>query len=406
MARTALQGIIVLDLGTGVAVPDGTRLLAELGAKVIKIESSKNLDFVRTIAAEKNSSAGFNETNRNKLSIGVDLQTEKGKELLKKLIKMADVFAENQRGGVAKSLGFDYESVRKIKPDIVYISSQGFGGGGPHSDYPAYGPMLSAGSGMLSIWKHPEDPYPVGSNSPLPDHMASKQCAIAIMAALDYKRRTGKGQHIDMAQTEVAASLIGESYLDYTINKRMPQPKGNRCSYAAPHGAYPCTGIDNWVAISIYTDEEWHSFVKAIGNPNWAGDSKFMTLLGRLKNVDELDKLIAEWTTPRDAWEVQETLQKAGVPAGVVQRAPDTMKDPQILHDKALVELDHPIVGKRLYPNVALKLSGTPALASKPAPLLGQHTDEICRELLHMSDEDIKNLIKEGVLEKPDAKQK
>ncbi len=406
MARTALQGILVIDLGTGVAVPDGTRLLAELGAKVIKIESSKNLDFVRTIAAEKNSSAGFNETNRNKLSIGVDLQTEKGKELLKKLIKLADVFAENQRGGVAKSLGFDYESVRKIKPDIVYISSQGFGGGGPHSDYPAYGPMLSAGSGMLSIWKHPEDPYPVGSNSPLPDHMASKQCAIALMAALDYKRRTGKGQYIDMAQTEVAASLIGESYLDYTINKRMPQPKGNRCSYAAPHGAYPCTGIDNWVAISIYTDEEWLNFVKAIGNPKWAGDSKFTTLLGRLKNVDELDKLIAEWTTPRDAWEVQETLQKAGVPAGVVQRAPDTMKDPQILHDKALVELDHPIVGKRLYPNVALKLSGTPALASKPAPLLGQHTDEICRELLHMSDEDIKNLIKEGVLEKPDVKQK
>ena len=406
MARTALQGIIVLDLGTGVATPDGTRLLAELGATVIKIESSKNLDFVRTIAAEKNSSAGFNETNRNKLSIGVDLQTEKGKELIKKLVKLADIFAENQRGGVAKSLGLDYESVRKIKPDIVYLSSQGFGGGGPHSDYPAYGPMLSAGSGMLSIWKHPDDPYPVGSNSPLPDHMASKQAAIAMMAALDYKRRTGKGQFIDMAQTEVAAALIGESYLDYTINKRTPQPKGNRCSYAAPHGAYPCTGMDNWVAISIFNDEEWHNFVKAIGNPAWASDAKFANLMGRLKNVDELDKLIADWTKPRDAWDIQELLQKAGVPAGVVQRAPDTMKDPQIAHDKALVELEHPIVGKRLYPNVALKLSGTPALASKPAPLLGQHTDEICRELLHMSDSDIKNLKKEGVLESPDTQQK
>ena len=406
MARTALQGIIVLDLGTGVATPDGTRLLAELGATVIKIESSKNLDFVRTIAAEKNSSAGFNETNRNKLSIGVDLQTEKGKELVKKLVKIADIFAENQRGGVAKSLGLDYESVRKIKPDIVYLSSQGFGGGGPHSDYPAYGPMLSAGSGMLSIWKHPDDPYPVGSNSPLPDHMASKQAAIAMMAALDYKRRTGKGQFIDMAQTEVAAALIGESYLDYTINKRTPQPKGNRCSYAAPHGAYPCTGMDNWVAISIFNDEEWHNFVKAIGNPAWTSDAKFANLMGRLKNVDELDKLIADWTKPRDAWDIQELLQNAGVPAGVVQRAPDTMKDPQIAHDKALVELDHPIVGKRLYPNVALKLSGTPALASKPAPLLGQHTDEICRTLLHMSDNDIKNLKKEGVLESPDTQQK
>jgi crotonobetainyl-CoA:carnitine CoA-transferase CaiB-like acyl-CoA transferase len=236
--------------------------------------------------------------------------------------------------------------------------------------------------------------------------MASKQAAIAMMAALDYKRRTGKGQYIDMAQTEVAAALIGESYLDYTINKRTPQPKGNRCSYAAPHGAYPCTGMDNWVAISVFNDEEWHSFVKAIGNPAWAGDAKFDKLMGRLKNVDELDKLISEWTKPRDAWEIQELLQKARVPAGVVQRAPDTMKDPQIAHDKALVELEHPIVGKRLYPNVALKLSETPAVASKPAPLLGQHTDEICRTFLHMSDNEIKNLKTEGVLESPDITKK
>lgn len=405
MARTVLEGILVLDFGTGVAVPDGIRLLAEMGAKVIKVESSNNLDFVRTIAAEKNSSAGFNETNRNKLSIGVDLQTEKGKDILRNLIKVADVFAENQRGGVARSLGFDYESVRKIKPDIIYFSSQGFGGGGPHSDYPAYGPMLSSGSGLLSIWKHPDDPYPVGSNSPLPDHMASKQCAIGIMAALDYRRRTGKGQFIDMAQTEVAATLIGESYLEYTINKRVPEPKGNRCPYAAPHGAYPCDGMDNWVAISVFTDEEWHSFAKAIGKPELEEDPKFCSLMERLKNVDDLDQIITEWTAPRDAWEIQELLQKAGVPAGVVQRAPDTMKDPQILHDKALVELDHPIVGKRLYPNVALKMSETPALPSVPSPLLGQHTDEICRDLLHISDVDIDNLKKEGVLESPDIQQ-
>jgi len=279
MTQRALEGILVLELGTGVAVPDGIRLLAELGASVIKLESSDSPDFVRTIAAEKNSSAGFNETNRNKLSFGVDLTKEKGKEIVKKLIAMADVFGENLRGGVGKNLGLDYESVRQIKPDIIYISSQGFGGGGPHSDYPAYGPMLSSGSGMLSIWKHPDDPYPVGSNSPLPDHMASKQEAIAILAALDYRRRTGKGQFIDMAQTEVAAALIGESYLEYTMNKREPQPKGNRCPYAAPHGVYPCDGMDNWVAISVFTDEEWHKFVVAVGNPTWASDPKFSSLL-------------------------------------------------------------------------------------------------------------------------------
>ncbi len=398
MSRTALEGIMVISLGTGVVVPDATKMLAELGANVIKIESSDHLDFVRTLGP-KNAVAGFNESNRNKRSFGVDLGTDKGKDIVRRLIKMSDVVAENFRGGVVKSLGFDYESVRKLKPDIIYISSQGFGGGGPHSDYPCYGPMLSAASGMLSIWMQPDDPYPAGSNSPLPDHMASKHVAIAILAALDYKRRTGKGQFIDLAQTEVAAALMGEHYLDYTMNKREPQAVGNRCSYAAPHGCYPCKGQDNWVAISVFTNEEWRSFGRAIGNPAWTKDPKFANIPGRLKNVDELDKLIVEWTSDREAKEVMEMLQSAGVAAGVVQRAPDTMKDPQIAFDKALIELDHPPVGKRLYPNIPFHMSETPPVPSSPAPLLGQHTDEICRELLKMSAEQIEKLKAEKVLE-------
>ena len=401
MSRTALEGIMVVSLGTGVVVPDAAKILGELGADVIKIESSDNLDFMRTIAAEKNSSAGFNESNRNKRSFGANLKSEKGREIVKQIIEKADVVAENFRGGVVKSLGLNYENIRKINPEIIYISSQGFGGGGPHSDYPAYGPMLSSASGMLSMWKHPEDPYPVGSNSPLPDHMASKQVVIAILAALDYKRRTGKGQFIDMAQTEVAAALIGEHYLEYTMNKREPQPKGNRCSYAAPHGCYPCTGVDNWVAISVFSDDEWGRFGKAIGSPAWTGDSKFASVAGRLQNVDELDKLVVEWTADREAYEVMEILQKAGVAAGVVQRAPDTMKDPQIAFDKALIELEHPVVGKRLYPGIPFKLSETPPVPSRVAPMLGQHTDEICRELLGMSNEEINKLKAEKILESP-----
>ena len=208
MSRTALEGIMIISLGTGVVVPDATKMLGELGANVIKFESTDNPDFVRTLGP-KNTVAGFNETNRNKRSFGVNLKSDKGRDLAKRLIKMSDVVVENFRGGVVKSLGLDYESLRQLKPDIIYVSSQGFGGGGPHSAYPCYGPMLSAASGMLSIWKQPDDPYPAGSNSPLPDHMASKHVAIAVLAALDYKRRTGKGQFIDLAQTEVAAALIG-----------------------------------------------------------------------------------------------------------------------------------------------------------------------------------------------------
>jgi benzylsuccinate CoA-transferase BbsF subunit len=398
MSRTALEGIMVISLGTGVVVPDATKMLGELGANVIKFESTDNPDFVRTLGP-KNTVAGFNESNRNKRSFGVNLKSDKGRDLAKRLIKMSDVVVENFRGGVVKSLGLDYKSVQPIKPDIIYISSQGFGSGGPHSDYPCYGPMLSAASGMLSIWKQPDDPYPAGSNSPLPDHMASKHVAIAVLAALDYRRRTGKGQFIDLAQTEVAAALIGEHYLDYTMNKREPQAVGNRCPYAAPHGCYPCLGQDNWVAISVFTNEEWHSFGKAIGSPSWAKDLRFADIPGRLKNVDELDKLVAEWTSPRDAWEVMEILQGAGVPAGVVQRAQDTIKDPQLKHLNALVELDHPEVGKRLYNNIPFHMSETPPIPSSPAPLLGQHTDEICRELLKMSASEIEKLKVEKILE-------
>ena len=402
MPRAALEGVKVISLGTGVVVPDAAKILAELGADVIKIESSDNLDFMRTIAAEKNSSAGFNETNRNKRSFGANLKTEGGRDLVKQLIRWADVVAENFRGGVVRSLGLDYESVRPLNPEIVYLSSQGFGGGGPHSDYPAYGPMLSSGSGMLSMWKLPDDPYPVGSNSPLPDHMASKQAVVAILAALDYRRRSGKGQFIDMAQTEVAAALIGEHYLEYTMNQREPQPRGNGFPCAAPHGCYPTDVADNWVAISVFTDDEWQRFGQAIGNPQWTKDTRFADVLGRLKYVDELDSLVVEWTTGRKAIEAMEILQRAGVAAGVVQRAPDTMEDPQIKHDNALIEIDHPVVGKRLYPNIPFKMSETPPVPSTSPVLLGQHTDEICRQLLGMSENEIKKLKEEGILESAD----
>ena len=398
-----LENIKVLSFGTGGVGPDACKILGELGADVIKIESKDNLDFMRTIGPDINNSAGFNEANRNKRSFGVNLRSERGVELVSQLVKMADVLVENFRGGVMKSLGFDYESVRRLNPEIIYVSSQGFGGGGPFSDFQAYGPMLSAASGMLSIWAQPDDPYPVGSNSPLPDHMASKHVVIAALAALDYRRRTGKGQFIDLAQTEVAASLVGEHYLDYTFNRRITKPMGNRSSYAAPHGCYACKGEDEWCTIAVFTDEEWHSFCDAIGNPAWTKDPKFANLLGRLHNVDELDKMIGEWTATLDAHQVMETLQAAGVAAGVAQRGPDSIADPQLKWDGAIIELDHPVAGKRLYPGVPFKLSGCPPLQSTRAPLLGEHTEEICRDLLKISDEEIKRLIDEDVLHNPES---
>jgi len=395
-----LEGVKVLSFGTGAVIPDFGKVMGELGADVIKIESRENPDFMRSMPG-RFIVAGFAETNRNKRSFGVNLKTQEGKELITSLIKWADVLGENFRGDVLRNLGFDYENVRKINPGIIYISSQGYGSGGPYGDYQAYGPMLSAVSGMLSIWGHSDDPYPAGSAAPIPDHIASKQAVLAVVAALDYRRRTGKGQFIDMAQTEVAANLIGERFLEYTVNKRIPQRMGNRVSYAAPHGCYPSAGEDKWCAIAVFTDEEWQAFCNAIGRPAWTGEPRFADTMSRLENADELDRLVGEWTATREAREVMEVLQEAGVSAGVVAQPYDTIDDLQLHYDRALVELDHPALGRVLYPSPVFRLSGTPAVPSTRAPLLGEHTEEICRELLNMPDEEIGRLLDKQVLYSP-----
>ncbi len=399
MPSAPLQGIRVISFGTGAVIPDFGKILGELGADVIKIESRENMDFMRTIGADPDNIGGFNESNRSKRSLGVNLRKDKGRDLVRSLIKITDIIGENFRGGVMKSHELDYENVRQIKPDIIYVSSQGFGSGGPFSDYQAYGPMLSAASGLLSLWAHPTDPYPVGANVPLPDHMASKQAVFAVIAALDHRRRTGKGQFIDMSQVEVAAGLIGEACLDYTINKRIQKPSGNRSPYAAPHNCYRCKGNDQWCAISVSTDAEWQAFRKAIGDPPWTREPRFTDVLGRIKNVEELDKLVEEWTLQHEPSEVMNTLQNAGVAAGVCLRPAETLTDPQLQWLNAFVEVDHPVAGKRIYPNVPFKMSEAKLPPSRPAPILGQHTVEICRELLKMSDSEISRLKDEGVLE-------
>jgi benzylsuccinate CoA-transferase BbsF subunit len=399
MPNAPLEGIRVISFGTGAVIPDFGKILGELGADVIKIESRGNMDFMRTIGADPDNIGGFNESNRSKRSFGINLKTDKGRDLVKSLIKMTDIIGENFRGGVMKSHGLDYENVRQFKPDIIYVGSQGFGRGGPFSDYQAYGPMLSAASGLLSLWAHPTDPYPVGANVPLPDHMASKQAVVAALAALDYRRRTGKGQFIDMSQVEVAAGLIGEACLDYTINKRVQKPVGNRNPYAAPHNCYRCKGDDQWCSISIFTNDEWERFCKAIGSPPWTKDSKFLDVLSRLRNVDELDRLVEEWTMEHEPLDVMNTLQAAGISAGVCLRPAETLTDPQLQWLNAFVEVDHPVAGRRIYPNIPFKMSEVKLPPSTSAPVLGQHTEEICRELLKMSESQINQLKEEGVLE-------
>jgi benzylsuccinate CoA-transferase BbsF subunit len=401
MKREPLAGIRVVSLGTGGVVPDCVKSLGEMGADVIKIESKQNLDMMRTIGGDINGVPGFNEINRNKRSFGVNLKTETGRQLVRRLIETSDVVTENFRVGVVERLDLDYESVRQIKPDIVYLSSQGFGKTGPYSGHRAYGPLMAAASGMLRLWAHPDDPYPVGATAPIPDHFASKHAALAILAALDYRRRTGKGQLIDMSLVEVGANLIGAYYLEHTVNAREPQPVGNRSPYAAPYGVYRCKGDDQWCAISVFSEQEWHCLCRAVGHPEWMQDERFADTVSRLRNADELDALVEDWTSRREPVEVMNTLQAAGVAAGVVARSADALADPQLRHRNAFVEVDHPVAGNRIYPGIPFKITGMTFPESQPAPLFAEHTEEICRQILQLSEDEIRRLVDEGVIEVP-----
>ncbi len=398
--QSPLKGIRVIAIESGAVGPDMTRALGELGADVIKPEWRGNLDMMRTaVGPDIHRSIGFNEANRNKRSLGINLGTEKGREIVKQLIKMSDIVVDTLRAGVVESFGLDYENVRQFKPDIVYLSSCGYGRGGPLTPRQSYGPLNAAMSGVQYLWSHPDDPYPAGGVIPHPDHTAALYGVVVVLAALEYKRRTGKGQFIDMAQTETAAAMIGEAYLEYTINNRVPKPIGNRSLWAAPHGCYRCKGVDEWCAISVFTNEEWQRFCDVIGNPAWTKSPEFADTPSRVKNADELDRLVEEWTATRDPQEVMETLQAAGVAAGKVQGGADMVNGPQLRAVGGIVEVDHLVMGKQLYPGIPFKLSNMPPLRSTSPILYGEHTEEICRELLEMSEDEIKRLKEESILE-------
>lgn len=403
-----LSGYRVLELAVGAAGPELCRLLAELGADVIKIESRRYPDFTRTIGfggpADLDGCAYFNETNRNKRSVALDLRTDGGKDLARRLAALCDVVVENNRGHVAASLGLNYAALCAMRPDLVYLSSQGYGGGGPYADYLAYGANLSAASGMTYLWNHPDPPLPVGTSLNHPDHIASKQGGLAVLAALAKRRQAGQGYHIDLAQIEVAIGLIGETVLEAAFTGEDPLPLGNRHPVFAPHGAYPCQpdadwpDLDRWCTIAVTTEAEWASLCAAVGHPEWLADPRFAGFAGRKACEDELDRAIATWTSGRCATTVMEKLQAAGVPAGVVQNAADQLADPHLRVRDFLIEIDHPVVGPRRYPANPIRTDAGFIVPSRRAPLLGEHTLEICRDLLGLAESDVQALLAAGAM--------
>ncbi len=341
-------------------------MLGAFGAEVIKIEKSGEGDGARRMGPfledkpHPERSALFLYLNTNKKIVTLNLKSPSGLKIIKELAKTADVLVENFEPEVMPALGLDYETLEKINPRLVMTSVSGFGQSGPYRDYPAYGTTLEQHAGFSSIMGYP-DSGPHRTHSTYPDPVASINAVSAIMLALWHRRRTGKGQYIDLAQIESSVCLLGEVILDYSMNKREPQRIGNRHQFMAPQGCYRCKGDDMWVAITVANDEEWQVFIKAVGNPPWTKEERFADQLNRWKNQDELDKLIGEWTIQHDHYKVMHILQKAGVAAGTALNARELLSDPQLRERKYFVEHTHPEAGTHLYPGFPVKLSKTPA---------------------------------------------
>jgi benzylsuccinate CoA-transferase BbsF subunit len=397
-----LAGMRVINLGVGAVVPEIGWLLAEFGAEVIKIESRANLDFLRGVTVEPdcpNRAWTFNAESRGQKSVCLDLSTSRGRELALGLCATAEVVMENNRGGVVGSWGLDYEDVRRVRSDVIYLASQGFGRGGPLGEAPSFGPLNSSFSGANWLWNHADAPYPAGSSLNHPDHIASKLATVAVLAALEHRRRTGEGQLIEMAQTEAAAYLLGEVYLQGPCTGQPPQQCGNAVDYAVPHGVYPCArregnDEDRWCAIAVVGDNTWRRFADCLG---WGLEPRLDTLEGRLAVRAEIDARVAEWTQARDPEKVVAALQAAGVSAAAVESPDDLHADPHLAARSAIVTVEHPEIGTEHHSGNPIRMGRTPCSTAGAAPLLGEHTEEVLTGTLGLSPEEVTGLMDEGV---------
>jgi len=406
MPELPLAGIRVLDLTQVYAGPTCTRILADLGADVIKVEGLRRMDVVRNLVIADNDSSGdywnhagyFHFRNGGKRSVTLDFNDPQGVELVKRLAAHADVVAESFTPRVMEKHGIGYETLRRIKPDIIMISLSGYGQSGPWRDYAAYGMGLEPASGISSITGYRGGP-PVRSGISFTDPYTGVVGAGAVIAALIYRRRTGKGQYIDLSEHEAAIPVTGYALMDYVLNGRVAGRCGNRSPWYAPQGCYPCAGDDDWVVITVRNDAEWLAFCDAAGHPEWARDPRFADLLGRMANHDELDALIASWTRGLDKREAMSRLQSAGVIAAAVLDPKEALLDPHLRARGFYDRIEEPGVGPRPVPKqLGARFSAFETLSARPAPRLGEHNREVLQGLLGLSDEELAALEAQGVI--------
>ena len=336
--------------------------------------------------------------NAGKLMITLDLDKPEGREVVLDLVRWADVVLESFMAGTMRRWGFDYESLREVKPDIIMLSTCLMGQSGPLATFAGFGNLAAAITGFYNLTGWPDRP-PAGPFGAYTDYVSPRFTVAAILAALDHQRRTGEGQYIDQSQGEASLHFLAPAILDYTSNGRVEERAGNRDRELAPHGVYPAAGEDRWVAIAVRNDEEWRNLCAAMERPDLAADARFATRAGRLEQSEKLDALVAAWTQTRDREEIERLLQARGVPASAVQNSTELVRDPQLLHRGHFVELEHPERGTTIVEGSRFTLSRTPPAVRRSAPTLGRDNQYVLEKILGYGEDKITELVVAGALQ-------
>ncbi len=406
MPPLPLEGVRVLDASNTYAGPTCGRVLADLGAEVIHVEGTGRIDAVRLLILAENDAGErywnrggyFIERNLGKQDLTLDLTRPEGVDLFKRVAAACDVVLESFAPRVMRGFGLGYDDLRRVRPDIIYCSLSGYGQDGPYRDWIAYGMGLEPASGISQSTGYPGGP-PIRSGISLTDPLTGLAAAAAVLMALRYRRLTDRGQYIDLSEHEAAIPLVGDALIDYQMNDRRPERRGNRSWFAAPQGVYPCAGEDEWVAVSCHNDAEFERLCDAAGHAEWKDDERFADLLARHDNHDALDAVIAGWTRGRTKLEAMATLQAADVRAAAVLHGKDLLFNEHLRARRHFDVVDHPEVGPRPYPRqLPVQFSGFDARPRAHAPLLGEHNDEVLQDLAGLTDADLSALREQGII--------
>ncbi|MGH7926200.1 MAG: CaiB/BaiF CoA transferase family protein, partial [Candidatus Binatia bacterium] len=397
-----LDGMRVVSFDHVLAGPYGTTILAELGADVVKVESSKGgMDPFRFFGTgeDPNLSPRFLEFNRNKRSFTVNLKHPKGQGVLHDLVAKADVVLDNYSVDVVGRIGLGYDQLCKVKPDIINLRMPGLGTTGPKRHYSTVGVNITSFTGLTYMWNHPGNTNPpIGSQTVYPDYVSGVLCAIIVISGVLYRDRQGKGAFIDMGQSEATAFMIGASLMEALASGKDPEPIGNASFSVAPHDCYPCRGEDRWCVIAAETEAQWNALARIIGG-EIGRDGRFKTNASRIEHRAELNAVIAQWTKDQDAFAMRDRLQSAAIPCGVVQTGEDLCHDPQLKERGFIVAVDNPRLGRVVLPNFPLRFKNSRLTRRWEFPVLGRDTEAVLRDVVGYSPETIAEYKRDGVLE-------